>query len=220
MSSTQSKKIRREILEIHAEIAGAVDERVAEFRKIGSKGGNRALFRELVFCLLTPQSGARRCGLALENLIRKGCLYEGCFEDICPELNIVRFKNNKTRYILEAREAFLGPGRKNLRRILDGIESVQDKREWLVRTVKGMGYKEASHFLRNIGFGDDLAILDRHVLRNMVGLGLIEAIPGSVSGRRYREMEDILRRFSRRIGVSLGHLDSVLWYKETGDIFK
>lgn len=220
MSSNQSKKIRQEILAIHAGICGAVDDRIAEFRKIGMLGSNRKLFIELVFCLLTPQSGARRCGIALNNLIKKGCLFKGCFEDICPELNIVRFKNNKSRYILEARAAFLSPGRNSLRRILDGLASVPEKREWLARNVKGMGYKEASHFLRNIGYGDDIAILDRHVLRNMALLGLIDEIPGSISGRRYLELEGILRRFSRRIGVPLGHLDFVLWYKETGDIFK
>ena len=220
MSTRQSKKIRDQILEIHAAISGAVDARIAEFKNIGLRGSEEELFIELVFCLLTPQSGARRCGAALENLIKKGCLFEGCFDDICPELNIVRFKNNKSRYILEARAAFIGPGGKSLRSMLDGRESVREKREWLVRTVKGMGYKEASHFLRNIGYGDDIAILDRHVLRNMVLLGLIDGVPGSISGRRYHELEETLRRFSRRIGVPLGHLDFVLWYKETGDIFK
>ncbi len=214
------KNIIGQIRSIHSEISDAVNERIAGFRKIGEQGSDRELFIELVFCLLTPQSGARRCGRALENLIARGFLFDGCFDDICSELNIVRFKKNKSRYILEAREAFLGPGANGIREILDGFESVRDKRDWLARSVKGIGYKEASHYLRNIGYGDDIAILDRHVLRNMVLLGLIDDVPGSISARRYRELEDILRRFSLRIGVPLGHLDFVLWYKETGDIFK
>ncbi len=204
---------------VHAEISDRIEGRLDEFRKIWEEGDDSVLFIELVFCIMTPQSGARRCWKAVENLVREECLFTGSFEDICPELNIVRFKNNKTRYILEARALFMGHG-KSLRKILRGFDDVYALREWIVNNVKGIGFKEASHYLRNIGRGDSIAILDRHILRSMLTLGLIRDIPSSLSPRLYRDIEGKLRAFSCEIGIPLGHLDFVLWYMETGDIFK
>lgn len=218
MSTLRSKKII-ELRRIHREIAGPVEARLMEFRKIWDSANDTKLFIELVFCMLTPQSGARRCWLAVENLLRDDRLFKGGFDVICSELNIVRFKNHKTSYILEARDVFMIQGR-SIRKILHGCDDVFGMRDWIVRNVKGLGYKEASHYLRNIGRGEDFAILDRHVLRNMHSLGLIEAVPNSISPRLYRDLEKRLSTYSRRIDIPLSHLDFVLWYKETGDIFK
>jgi N-glycosylase/DNA lyase len=219
MSTYQSKKNIAAIRQIHREIAGRIEERISEFRKIWRAGDDTKLFIELVFCLLTPQSGARRCWLAMENLLRNDCLFIGGFDDICRELNIVRFKNHKTAYILEAREAFLRQG-KSIRNILHECGNVHGMRDWIAGNVKGLGYKEASHYLRNIGLGDDVAILDRHILRNMHSLRLIDEIPNAISPRLYHDMERRLHAYSKRIEIPLSHLDFVLWYKETGDIFK
>jgi N-glycosylase/DNA lyase len=219
MSTKQIKKRLNDIRLTHAEIAGRIEERLTVFKRIWETGDDCALFTELVFCILTPQSGARRCWQAVENLVGKDCLLDGSFSDICPELNIVRFKNNKTRYILEARALFRGQG-KSMREMLIGFDDIITLRDWLVRMVKGIGYKEASHYLRNIGLGDSIAILDRHILRSMLSLGLIRVIPASISPRVYREIEGKLKAFSSKVGIPLGHLDFVLWYMETGDIFK
>lgn len=83
-----------------------------------------------------------------------------------------------------------------------------------------MGYKEASHFLRNIGFGENLAILDRHILKNLVLLGVIESIPKGIIKNKYLEIEEKMAKLSKKIDVPMSHLDIVLWYKETGEIFK
>ena len=218
MSTLRSKK-NIELRRIHGEIAGLVEARISEFQNIWDSGNDTKLFIELVFCMLTPQSGARRCWLAVENLLRNDSLFKGGFVDICRELNIVRFKNHKTEYILEARNAFLGKG-KSIRNMLNGCGSVNGMREWIAGNIKGLGYKEASHYLRNIGLGEDIAILDRHILRNMHSLGLIDAVPNSISPRLYQDLEKRLRSYSKKIDIPLNHLDFVLWYKETGDIFK
>jgi len=93
-------------------------------------------------------------------------------------------------------------------------------RDWLVRNVKGLGYKEASHFLRNIGLGKELAILDVHILKNLKELGVIENIPSSLTKKRYLEIEDKMRKFSRRTKIPLAELDLLLWSLETGFVFK
>ena len=231
MSRYSVKKIDAEIRKVHREMEGRVEGRLAEFRGIWESGDDTALFAELAFCLLTPQSGARRCAQAVERLKKSGNLFHGDFDDICPDLNIVRFKNNKTRYLLEAREKFWSGGR-SLRRFLGEFGDARSMREALVDSIRGIGYKEASHFLRNIGLGEELAILDRHVLRVMARLELLGsgpagkgaagrgAVPQSISGRRYCYLEERLRGYAARAGVPMGHLDFVLFYMATGDIFK
>jgi len=89
-----------------------------------------------------------------------------------------------------------------------------------VANVLGLGYKEASHFLRNIGLGEDLAILDRHILKNLALLGVIDKVPESPTKRLYIEIEKQMTAFSSQAGIPMGQLDLLLWYKEAGEIFK
>ena len=87
-------------------------------------------------------------------------------------------------------------------------------------TFKGIGYKEASHFLRNIGFGKEIAILDRHILKNLVLFNVIDEVPKSITKKYYHEIEDKLLNFADAINISPDHLDFLLWYKEAGEVFK
>lgn len=219
MSTGAVEKKIKHLRALHLEIAGRIEQRLAVFNKIREEGDDCALFIELVFCILTPQSGARRCWRAVELLLGNNCLFDGGFDDICPALNIVRFKNNKTSYILEARKLFIDGG-VPIGSILEGCDDIVALREWFVANVKGLGYKEASHFLRNVGRGESIAILDRHILRSMQSLGLIRQVPSSLSPRVYGDLERRLADFAAAIDIPLGHLDFLLWYDETGDIFK
>ena len=194
--------------------------RLGEIRGIWRKGTEEEIFAELVFCILTPMSRAKFCWAAVESLIRKGVLFAGDITQIVRELNGVRFIYKKSEYIVEARKKFLIDAKVSIRSILGQINYGHEGREWLVRNVKGIGYKEASHFLRNIGFDQNLAILDRHILKNLKFLGVIEEIPGSLSRRGYFEVEERMMEFSEAIQIPLSHLDLVMWYKETGEIFK
>lgn len=209
----------KEILDIYNCIKPEIESRIAEFKKVWNEGDNNSIFIELAFCLFTPQSSARQCWKAINILLEKDLLFEGNWSRISEEINIVRFRNNKAKYLVEAREKFLccGPG---IRDCLDIHADEFDKREWLVKNVKGMSYKEASHFMRNTGMGEKLAILDRHILKNMKLLGVIDEVPGSINRKVYLELEQKLSAFSKRIGIPLDHLDFVLWYKEAGEVFK
>jgi N-glycosylase/DNA lyase len=209
-----------ELRQIHAPIRKEIESQLRRFARVWEKGSEEDLFHELVFCLLTPQSGAYRCWNAVCTLSSKNLLFEGCAGDIACELNTVRFRNNKARYIVLARALFSIDGRIAVREKLSVQGDAFAMREWLASNVKGMGLKEASHFLRNNGFGGDIAILDRHVLRNMQRLGLIDEIPGSLGRRRYLDIEERLRAFAKSCGIPLSHLDFVLWYREAGGVFK
>jgi N-glycosylase/DNA lyase len=215
-----NEKFVEEIKIDYAKIKSRIVVRLEEFRLKWDKGSDNDIFEELVFCLLTPQSKARLCWLAVENLKNKGLLFSGDVEEISRVLNIVRFRNNKAKYIVEAQDTFRSSEEISIRLALNRHENIFDKREWLVKNVKGMGYKEASHFLRNIGFGEDISILDRHILKNLEIAGVTERVPKNLTRTRYLEIEPQMRKFSSRIEIPLSHLDFVLWYRETGEVFK
>lgn len=214
-----SDELKKEILDIYKTIRPDIITRISEFKKVWAAGDNDSLFVELAFCLFTPQSSARQCWKAVNILLEKNLLFEGNWEEISAEINMVRFRNNKAKYLVEAREKFVCTG-DGIKGCLDMHSDDFDKREWLVKNVKGMSYKEASHFMRNTGMGDKLAILDRHILKNMKLLGVIDDIPGSINRKVYLELEKKLAAFSKKIRIPMDHLDFVLWYKEAGEVFK
>lgn len=230
----------QELMDLYYPVKGLIESRLREFRHIWEDGSDEDLFRELVFCLLTPQSRAKTCWAAVQRLVSKcmicnissegakeaqkegpkkeGLRKEGLRkEDVQRELVGVRFSERKAEYICLARRMF---STRSLRAILEGFSSSFAAREWLVQNVKGLGYKEASHFLRNIGLGEDLAILDRHILKNLKLLGVIDEIPSSLSKRTYLEIEKKMTAFSKRVEIPMGNLDLLLWYKEAGEVFK
>ena len=209
-----------ELKAIWISIQDEIESRLAEFDRIRKIGDDKAIFAELVFCILTPQSKARVCWAAVENLLDKNLLLKGESDQILGELHGVRFKYKKSEYVVEARDKLSIDGKIAIKSRISRFSDVCDAREWLVRNVKGIGYKEASHFLRNIGFGENLAILDRHILKNLRSLGVIEEIPDSLSRRRYLEIEMGMMEFADRVKIPMSHLDLVMWYNEAGEVFK
>ncbi|MBC7121467.1 MAG: N-glycosylase/DNA lyase [Candidatus Methanosuratus sp.] len=207
----------QELLDLYDPVKEQIEKRLAEFQHIWKTASDEELFRELVFCLLTPQSKARVCWRAVQRLERKCLITSGEPCQVQEELVGVRFNQRKAEYICLARSMF---SYRSLRTTLAGFSSHGAAREWLVENVKGLGYKEASHFLRNIGLGEDLAILDRHILKNLALLGVIAEVPESPSKRLYLEIEKEMTAFSAKIGIPMGQLDLLLWYKEAGEIFK
>lgn len=197
-----------------------IERRLEEFDRLWREGSDEEIFAEFLFCLLTPQSRAKLCWRAVERLVEKGLLLNGGERDIEDVLKGVRFRRNKARYIVEARKLFTRKGQLEIKKFLSSFGDVKMLREWLVRNVKGMGYKEASHFLRNIGLGEDVAILDRHILKNLKAFGVINDIPRSLSRKKYLEIEEEMRKFSHEIGIPMSHLDLLFWSRQTGEIFK
>ena len=88
-----------------------------------------------------------------------------------------------------------------------------------MENILGLGYKEASHFLRNTGHFN-VAILDRHILRIMEEYSLIPEIPKTLTKKRYFQIEKTLEKLSRKVDLPLGVLDIYLWYMKTGEILK
>ncbi len=218
-SPMEREKSVHELQTLYGEKRDAIQTRLKEFKEILNRNDND-VFAELCFCLLTPQSSAKTCWAAVSRLKERSLLLKGEANEIQPQLNDVRFGDSKARYIVEARDLFTKDGRLYLKSHLSSFTNRFELREWMVENVKGLGYKEASHFLRNVGLGEEFAILDRHILRNLKRLEVISEVPVSITKKRYLEIEEKLRRFSREIGIPLADLDLLFWSRETGWIFK
>jgi N-glycosylase/DNA lyase len=214
-----NKKITSEIKLAYSKFKKEIEYRLNSFREIGKKANSEELFTELAFCILTPQSKAKLCWEAIQKMRKNNILLNGKKEEINKELQKVRFKNKKTKYFLETRNKFF----KDSNSIYNNIKNTKSSvalRKYLVKNVKGIGYKEASHFLRNIGLGAEVAILDRHVLRNLIGLGVIKKYPTNLSEKEYEEIEEKMKKLSKDLDIPMDTLDLVFWAKETGEVFK
>ena len=193
-----------------------VEERMDEFRGVHLMDSQK-WYEELVYCLLTAYSSAlmgQRCVDALLG----GSLMEGSLEDVrgCLVGEGHRFANRRAEYIYDTRG--LAP---RIKDIIQGFDDPRDAREWLVKNIKGLGWKEASHYLRNVGYFG-LAIIDRHILSNMVEHGLItdEESRKGLTKRRYLAYEAVLAKVAGRLGMEPGELDLYLWYRKTGKVLK
>ena len=190
--------------------------RLKHFKEIYNQE-EKIIFSELCFCLLTPQSKAKLCDKAIQNLIKTNFLFNESFDDIKSMLIGIRFNNNKTRYLIEARALF-----KNIY-IKEKLKQFNDPyklREWLVSNIKGMAYKEASHFMRNIGIYENVTILDRHILKNLVKYNVISETPKTLAKNIYFEIENKMKEFSKHLNIPIEELDLLFWSEETGEVFK
>ncbi len=194
-----------------------IERRLAEFRSIDRRDVVR-LFEELAFCVMTPQSRARGALRAVEELKSTGLLLDGGQEAVAEVLrrNGIRFHNKKAKYIVRNRELIRGHRARISDLLGDDVDAVRDA---LVEEVWGFGMKEASHFMRNIGYRG-LAVLDRHVLRWMRALNAIDAVPSSLTHRRYVEIERRFIALSDELGLEPEALDLLLWYASTGEVLK
>ena len=152
-------ELHSKILEIYSIVKEDAKKAIKGYKKAW-KGSEREVFAEMSFCILTPQSKARNAWKAITDLIENNLLYTGTPEEIAEFLNIVRFKNNKSRYLVELRNLMTVDGKLQPKKILSEQGDVFQKRAWILKNVKGMGLKEANHVLRNLGFGENIAILN------------------------------------------------------------
>ncbi len=210
-----------EIEKIYFNIKIDIEKRLQEFKAIWKNGNNKDIFCELAFCILTPQSKARNAWKAISQLRDTGTLFNGTEEEIVPYLNIVRFNKTKAKNLVLLREQMTDEnGNINTKDFFSQFKDSLEAREWIVKNIRGMSYKEASHFLRNVGFVEELAILDRHILRNLIRLDVIEELPKTMTPKTYKNIEEKLKKYCSNVGIPMENMDLLLWYLEAKEIFK
>lgn len=185
-------------------LSKVIESRIKEFSN--TPRDFNSLFRELAFCILTAGTSAE---LGIKTINHLGnVIYSGTQEELQKKMKeVYRFHTIRAGYVFRARDSF--------RKINLNSETIRDD---LIRNIKGLGMKEASHFLRNIGF-KDFAIIDFHIIDILVKNNIIKQ-PKTLTKNRYLDIEEVLKKLARRVNLNLAELDLYLWYMETGKVLK
>jgi N-glycosylase/DNA lyase len=210
------EELKRKYLEKREEIRS----RLAEFEQVGREASDERLFEELTFCIYTAGASARMGLRAVEKV--RPVLMSGSSEEIRSALTGAhRWPEARGAYVFETREYLRELCGLRMRELLSGFETAIERRDFFAdnRGVRGLGYKEASHFLRNVGFRG-YAILDKHVLARLVEFGVLESDKPPSTKKRYIEREEKMKDFARSIRIDFDELDLLLWYTKTGEILK
>ena len=127
-----------------------------------------------------------------------------------------RFPNIRAQNITSAAKT-LYLKNAGLLKILKNANSEQEARDFLVKNVAGVGLKEASHFLRNIGYSKSLAIIDSHVV---TFLEEVEALPQvkikTITPKIYMKLERILQDLCDSLDLNLSTFDMAIWHYMRG----
>lgn len=192
-------------------VAEIVDQRIEEF-KTKQNQSSETLFIELCFCILTANCSAESCLKTQDHIGNKFLLLNK--KNLTTSLRFCgyRFPNIRADYIINARR-YASMIKNHLTTLAH-----EQRRTWLVTNIKGIGYKEASHFLRNIGY-DDYAIIDKHILSLLVDYKIIDQ-PKTMNKKQYLLIEKRLQEIAQQTNLSLARLDLYLWYMQTGKILK
>jgi N-glycosylase/DNA lyase len=205
---------------VHRARRSEIRARLAEFASVWRGGSDARLWEELVFCIFTAGASARM-GLRSIEAVRQ-LLADGAHEELtCALTGVHRYPRSRSGYIVATRDYLRVDCGLQLRQRLNSFADPFARRDWLARTsgIKGLGYKEASHFLRNVGLRG-YAILDKHILRSLFELGVIASPAPPTTRARYLATEEALRRFARAARIDFDELDLVLWSMKTGEILK
>lgn len=174
-------------------------------------------FYELCFCLMTPQSSAVHASMVQQDLQSIDFLSNG--QDVLDVLRkpdrYIRFHHTKHTRLHTARNEWA-----EIETVIASTHlSARDRRNTLREMVDGFGMKEASHFLRNIGLRG-LAIIDRHLLTNMIACGIYTEIPSVSTSTKYLDVEQRFADFCHSIGIDMDEVDLLFWCAQTGHILK
>ncbi|RLI42049.1 N-glycosylase [Candidatus Bathyarchaeota archaeon] len=196
----------------NSEVKNLVDTRIREFKENSAKS-NGEIFIELCFCILTANFNAEKA-IKIQTEIGKDflTLSESQLAEKLKRLGH-RYPNTRAKYIVKARKY-----KDSLKNVISSFNVEDELREWLVKNIKGIGYKEASHFLRNIGY-TNFAIVDFHITDLLARYKLLEK-PKTLTKKEYLKIENLLREIAEKSNLNLAELDLYLWYMETGKILK
>jgi N-glycosylase/DNA lyase len=214
----------------------AVATRIAtETPQIGWRNlSEEQLWAELVGCILSSQVRHESCSAAHERLTRLGLLnikriedFDEFYYDVHHALSRpftssdnafsftgkYRFPKTKSEQIVgTATRLFHNTEGKGLSILLYESPDFCSARRKLITLCRGIGPKQASLFLRNVGFSGDVAVLDAHVMRYMEYMKLLDCPRLTLSSmRNYEKGEHTFRCHAWRVGFTPAVLDTAVW---------
>lgn len=188
-------------------------------KKVKTNDDHR-IFEELCFCIFTANTSAEM-GLKAVGAVRDA-LINGTGEEIKKRLiGIYRFNNVRPSYIIHTRDYLINSLNFALKEKINSFKDIQELRDFFAinKGIKGIGMKEASHFLRNIGFSG-YSILDKHIINSLHEFGVLKNNKAPRNRSEYLEIERKFKDFSENVGIDMDELDLLLWSRKNGRILK
>lgn len=203
----------------YTEKKDSIQGQLKEFKGVIEKGDDRRIFEELAFCILTSAVGPKVGQMSLDAI--KDVLVEGDEKDLRKRLEGVHKYPEKASYIVQTREYLRKEFGFKLKDLILSFKDPEERRGFFAsnKNIKGLGYVQASHFLRNLGFSG-YAILDKNVLLSLYELGVIESPKPPTTKKKYLEIERKMKGFAKELGIEFDELDLLLWSRRTGRIPK
>jgi len=201
--------------------SAAINARLKEFAQVQKTGDDNRYFEELVFCIFTAGASARM-GLRSVERVRPYLRNASHCQLAAALSGAHRYPTSRSGYVVHTRRYLRKDCGLRLRERIEAFGGDRDsRRDFLAANpgVKGVGYKEASHFLRNIGYRG-YAILDKHILRTLYELGVIGSPEPPTTKKNYLAIEELMRKFAQGTRIDFDELDLLLWSNKTGEILK
>jgi N-glycosylase/DNA lyase len=207
-----------ELISLYKLRQSRIKERLNDFSIVLNESNER-IFEELCFCILTANSSAKS-GIKSINHI-KHLLLNGSKEQLQKGLkeSNYRFPNKRAEYIIFTRNRLKQDISLDLKAKIRHTKDKEELRDYFVDNIKGFGYKEASHFLRNIGIRG-YCILDKHIINTLHEFNLLDKPVTPKNKQQYLDIESKMTRFAKNLNINIDELDLLLWSRKTGEILK
>lgn len=196
-----------------------IKQRLNQFKEV-LNSTDEAIFEELVFCILTANTSAKMALNSIEAI--RPYILEGTVQQISSAIKgKYIYWNIRPQYIVSTRDYLKKEFNFKLKEKILSFKDKQELRDFfaLNKNIKGVGFKEASHFLRNIGF-NSYAILDKHIINTLFENKIIEINKRPTSKKQYIELEQKYFEFAELLQIDPDELDLLLWSRKNGQILK
>jgi N-glycosylase/DNA lyase len=209
--------VYEELRLIYVEKKDLIRARLLEFKDVFEKGDDKRVFKELVFCILTSAVGPK-VGLISVNAVND-ILIDGSEGEIYEHLEHVHKYPQRANYIVHTREYLKRAFDFKLKDLILSFKDPIERRDFFAsnKDIKGIGYVQASHFLRNIGFYG-YAILDKNIMRSLYKLRVVDSLKPPTTKKKYLEIETKVKTFADTLEIGVDELDLLLWSNVTGYI--
>lgn len=183
------------------------------------------LLKELALCILSSSIKYEVALLYTVKLDKANCFTKAINNELDEEhiLNCLkkpitingrsvhyRFPKSKSSQLSKTINSIYKKGN-TIKRLLSKTDSSIEARDMFVSICSGIGYKQASMFLRNIGFGYDLAIIDTHIIDY---LKLVNVIPLYMTLKNqsvYSKIESLYSEYAHSKQFDIKKLDVAIW---------
>lgn len=219
MDKNRTNEIRSELKSIYSEYQEQIDKQLNQFENKFRNSNDEQIFHELCFCILSSGVGPKIAERSLNAI--KNELWDGSAQEMAALLEGMHKYPDKASYLTSTRDYLKKEYDFKLKSLVKNFEDRIERRDFFAnnKNIKGLGYVQASHFLRNLGF-KGYAILDRNNINTLFELQLLETNKPPSSRKKYIETEKILEDFAEKMEINIDELDLVLWFYKRGYIPK